>query len=64
MKLTDRDINGIRNLLYMKEGSKDTNMYMGQVVMRIKEVLKIESDLEMRDFLWQLLQDYNFLTRK
>lgn len=64
MRLSDRDINGIRNLLKVKNESRDNYAYANQVALRIKEVLSIESDLEATDFLYQLLQDYNYLTRK
>lgn len=63
MRLTDRDINGIRNLLNTPF-SKDTEIYTLQVTHRIKEVLHIQNDMEPRAFLQQLLHDYNFLTRK
>lgn len=64
MRLTDRDINGIRNLLDMKQTDKEAVNYAEQISNRIKEVLSIESDLHPRDFLHQLLQDYNYLTHK
>jgi hypothetical protein len=64
MKLSDRDINGIRNLLDAKGTSKDTEIYMEQVAQRIREVLKIGTELGPRELLQQLLEDYNFLTRK
>ena len=63
MQLNDRDINGIRNLLATKGMNRDTETYMAQVAQRIKEVLKISSELEPRELLEQLLKDYNFLTR-
>jgi uncharacterized RDD family membrane protein YckC len=63
MRLTDRDINGIRNLLDMRY-SHDTDVYMLQVAYRIKEVLQIQADMEVRDFLHQLLMDYNYLSQK
>lgn len=63
MRLTDRDINGIRNLLDTKY-TKENDTYTLQVTQRIKEVLNIEADMEARAFLQQLLHDYNFLTRK
>lgn len=63
MRLTDRDINGIRNLLDTKY-TKENDTYTLQVTQRIKEVLHIEADMEPRTFLEQLLHDYNFLTRK
>lgn len=62
MRLTDRDINGIRNLLDARI-STDNDIYMSQVAYRIKEVLNIQSDLDSRSFLQQLLKDYNYLTQ-
>lgn len=64
MRLTDRDINGIRNLLNVKNGNKDNYSYMVQVASRIKEVLGLQSDLETSEFLMQLLRDYNYLTSR
>jgi uncharacterized RDD family membrane protein YckC len=64
MRLTDRDINGIRNLLHMKNTSSDTENYIIDVAQKIKTVLTIESNLYARDFLGQLLQDYNYYTAK
>jgi uncharacterized RDD family membrane protein YckC len=62
MRLTDRDINGIRNLINMKGASKDTEHYIVDVAQKIKLVLGVESDLHPTDFLRQLLQDYNYIT--
>lgn len=64
MRLTDRDINGIRNLLDVKRSGKDNEAYMYQVVYKIKTVLKIETQVDGYDFLEQLLYDYNFLAGK
>ena len=64
MRLTDRDINGIRNLLDVKRPGRDSEAYMYQVVYKIKNVLKIESDINGYDFLQQLLHDYNYITSK
>ena len=64
MRLTDRDINGIRNLLDVQRKSRESDNYMLQVVEKIKTVLKIETELEGYDFLRQLLYDYNFLAGK
>ncbi len=62
MRLTDRDINGIRNLLDAKRQGKGNEAYMLQVVEKIKTVLTIETELQPRDFLEQLLRDYNYYT--
>lgn len=64
MRLTDRDINGIRNLLDVKSSSRDNENYMYQVVYKIKNVLQIETRLDGYDFLEQLLYDYNYLSGK
>lgn len=63
MRLNDRDINGIRNLLDIKRPSRDTEHYMIDVAQKIKSFLNIQSDLHARDFLHQLLQDYNYYTK-
>ena len=64
MRLTDRDINGIRNLLDVTRITREHESYMNRIAGRIKEVLSINTELDAYDFLSQLLQDYNFLTRK
>ncbi len=61
MRLTDRDINGIRNLLEVKRERKENDEYMLKVVAKIKSVLNIESHIGGYDFLEQLLYDYNYL---
>ena len=62
MRLNDRDINGIRNLIRQQRNAKDTEVYMQQVVDKIKKILSIESDMHGYDFLEQLLMDYNYYT--
>jgi uncharacterized RDD family membrane protein YckC len=64
MRLNDRDINGIRNLLATKGTNRDTEIYMQQVAQRIREVLKLETTMEPKELLQQLLTDYNYYTRK
>ena len=64
MRLTDRDINGIRNLLDVKRITKDTEAYTERIATRITEVLHIETTQDSYDFLAQLLRDYNYLTSK
>jgi len=60
MRLTDRDINGIRNLLTNGRSGRDNENYMVQVMEKIKRVLGIESELPAQAFLQQLLKDYNY----
>ncbi len=64
MRLTDRDINGIRNLLDVKRITHEHELYMQRIAQRITEVLGISTDQEPYDFLAQLLRDYNYLTSK
>ncbi len=67
MRLTDKDINGIRNLLDTKH-NKDMDTYIDRVAYRIKNVLQIENTAENGMpsilFLRQLLKDYNYLTQR
>lgn len=62
LKLTDRDINGIRNLLSGKLNT-DTENYILRVAYRIEEVLNIKMNGEPIFFLQTLLKDYNYLTQ-
>jgi uncharacterized RDD family membrane protein YckC len=62
MQLSDRDINGIRNLLQARK-TRDQDQYADRIAMRIQEVLGIHTDLPSMAFLQQLLEDYNLLTK-
>ena len=64
MRLTDRDINGIRNMLDVKRITPESESYMYKIAARIESVLDIKSDQDPYGFLSQLLRDYNFLTSK
>ncbi len=64
MKLTDRDINGIRNLIDVKRITKESEAYMARIAARIEDVLSIKSSEDPYNFLAQLLRDYNYLTSK
>jgi uncharacterized RDD family membrane protein YckC len=64
MKLNDRDINGIRNLLNTKRPSRETERYMETVALKIQTVLSITSDTDPKLFLQKLLEDYNYYTSK
>ena len=63
MRLSDRDINAIKTVL---KQSRKTNHFetAHRVAYKIKEVLKIESNLDVSDFLKKLLEDYNYLATK
>jgi uncharacterized RDD family membrane protein YckC len=62
LKLTDRDISGIRNLLNGKL-NKESENYVYRVAYRIEEVLQIKMNGEPLFFLQTLLKDYNYLTQ-
>lgn len=62
LKLTDRDINGIRNLLNGKMNTENEN-YMLRVAYRIEEVLHVKMNGDPLFFLQTLLKDYNYLTQ-
>lgn len=63
MRLSDRDINTIKGVL--TQASKRNNYEMcNRVSMKIKEVLHINSDMHVDQFLEKLLEDYNYLATK
>jgi hypothetical protein len=62
LKLSDRDINGIRNLLSNKR-TKHTEDFMWRVATRIEQVLDIKMNGEPALFLHTLMKDYNYLTQ-
>jgi uncharacterized RDD family membrane protein YckC len=63
MRLSDRDINTIKGVL--TQASKRNNYDMcNRVSMKIKEVLQIQSDMHVDQFLEKLLSDYNYLATK
>jgi uncharacterized RDD family membrane protein YckC len=63
MRLSDRDINAIKAVLTQ---TRETGRFetAHRIAERVKEVLKIESRLEVTDFLEKLLDDYNYLATK
>lgn len=64
MRLSDRDINGIRNLIAKKSNSRIDREYRTRIVNRIIQVLEIEDPIDDElEFLGQLLRDYNLLTQ-
>lgn len=62
LQLSDKDINGIRNLLSNKM-NKERENYMLRVAYRIEEVLQVKMNGEPYIFLQTLLKDYNYLTQ-
>lgn len=65
LQLSDRDINGIRNLIAKNPKTKAELMYRARIVGRIREALKVtETPEDDKSFLEQLLRDYNYLTQR
>lgn len=63
IRLNDRDINAIKTVINQlkKKGNMETAL---RVSHKIKEVLHIESELPVPDFLDQLMSDYNYLATR
>ena len=63
MRLSDRDINAIKAVLTQ---TRETGRYetAHRIATRVKEVLHIDTRLEVTDFLEKLLDDYNYLATK
>ena len=63
MRLSDRDINTIKSVL-IQAGKRNNYDMCHRVAMKIKEVLKINSDMHVDQFLGKLMEDYNYLATK
>ncbi len=63
MRLSDRDINTIKGVV--TQANKSGNYEMcNRVSTKVKDVLKIQSDLYPNQFLEKLLEDYNYLATR
>ena len=62
-KLSDRDINTIKNVITQ---SKKTNSFdmCNRVAFKVQDVLKISSDMYAFDFLEKIMEDYNYLATR
>lgn len=63
MRLSDRDINAIRSVIAYTEKNQQYET-AHRVAGKVREVLNIQTDLEVLDFLEKLLSDYNYLATK
>ena len=63
MRLSDRDINTIKTVLIQADKKGNYDM-CHRVALKIKEVLNIQSDMHVDQFLEKLLADYNYLATK
>ncbi len=63
MRLSDRDINTIKGVV--TQAGKSNNYEMcNRVAMKVKDVLKIQTDMYPDQFLEKLLEDYNYLATR
>ena len=63
MRLSDRDINTIKGVV--TQAGKSGNYEMcNRVAMKVKDVLKINTDMHPDQFLEKLLEDYNYLATR
>ena len=63
LKLSDRDINTIKNVINMFYKNHNTET-CARVAIKVQEVLHIQTDMYAIDFLEKLLADYNYLALK
>jgi len=63
MRLSDRDINTIKNVL-TQAGKRNNYEMCNRVAGKVKEVLHIQTDMYSDQFLEKLLEDYNYLATK
>jgi len=63
MRLSDRDINTIKTVLLEAEKRRNYEM-CDRVTEKVKEVLKIDTQLRAYPFLEKLLEDYNYLATR
>ncbi len=63
LRLTDRDLNGIRNLLSVKN-KRYSEDYILRVSYKIEEVLGVKMNGSPELFLSTLMKDYNYLTQR
>jgi len=63
MKLSDRDINTVKNVI--AQARKNNNFEMvNRVAYKVQEVLKVSTDMYALDFLEKIMEDYNYLATR
>jgi uncharacterized RDD family membrane protein YckC len=63
MRLSDRDINTIKSVVTQAQKTSNYDM-CNRVAMKVKDVLKIQTDMYPEQFLEKLLEDYNYLATR
>ena len=63
MRLSDRDINTIKNVINQ---TKKTNTYemCNRIAVKVQDVLKVSTDMYAIDFLEKIMEDYNYLATR
>ncbi|MEO6549972.1 MAG: RDD family protein [Ferruginibacter sp.] len=63
MRLSDRDINTIKNVINQ---AKRTNSYdlCNRIAAKVQDVLKVPTDMYAMDFLEKIMEDYNYLATR
>ena len=63
MKLSDRDINTIKNVITQAQKTNNFDM-CNRVAFKVQDVLKVSSDMYAIDFLEKILEDYNYFATR
>lgn len=63
MRLSDRDINTIKSVV-MQAGKTGNYEMCNRVAMKVRDVLKVSTDMHPDQFLEKLLEDYNYLATR
>ena len=63
MKLSDRDINTIKNVITQAQRTNNYDM-CNRVAFKVQDVLKISSSMYAMEFLEKILEDYNYLATR
>lgn len=63
IRLSDRDINTIKNVITQTQKGNNYDM-CNRVAEKVKDVLKISSDMYAIDFLEKIIADYNYLATR
>jgi len=63
LRLSDRDLNGIQNLLSLKS-NKHNQDYILNVAYKIEAILQVKMNSDPETFLQTLMKDYNYLTQQ
>src|SRR5690606_687579 len=63
LRLSDRDLNGIQNLLSLKS-NKHNQDYILNVAYKIEAILQVNMNSDPETFLQTLMKDYNYLTQQ